>query len=145
MEELKNQINKLVELIGFTDFKVEAVPPSRLIAITINDSYISPERLPELVSNFNRLARLIAKKLDIGPIIIDINNYRKERERLIIEIAKAAARRVLTTKDPISLPAMNGYERRLIHTELSANPLIKTESVGEGRDRFVVVKIIEIS
>jgi predicted RNA-binding protein Jag len=142
MEELQNKIKNLIELMGFTDFTIEAPTSTNLIVININDGYISPDRLPGLVANFNSLVRLMAKKLNIGPVMVDINNYRKERERLIIEIAKAAARRVLATKESISLPVMNAYERRLVHAELSAHPDIKTESVGEGRGRYVVVKII---
>jgi predicted RNA-binding protein Jag len=37
---------------------------------------------------------------------------------------------------------MNAYERRLIHAELAARPDVKTESLGEGRGRYVVVKPI---
>ncbi len=71
---------------------------------------------------------------------IDINNYRKERERLILELAKAAAQKAVTTKQAVLLPAMNPYERRLIHVELSIRPDVKTESVGEGRERGVSIK-----
>ena len=80
--------------------------------------------------------------MGIEPVVVDVNNYRRERERLIIELAKAAARRAIATKESVNLPAMNAYERRLIHAELSMRPDVATESVGEGKDRFVVVKAI---
>ena len=73
---------------------------------------------------------------------VDINNYQAERERIIQELAKAAARKVIATKIELPLPAMNAYERRLIHTELATHPDIKTESDGVGRERHVVVKLV---
>mgnify|MGYP001613694030 FL=1 len=86
------------------------------------------------------LARMVAKKNGVENIFIDINNYRKERENIIVELAKASARKALLAKEEIKLPPMNAYERRLIHVELSTRPDVKTESMGEGRERYVVVK-----
>jgi predicted RNA-binding protein Jag len=35
---------------------------------------------------------------------------------------------------------MNSYERRIVHVELAIHPNVKTESVGEGRERYIVIK-----
>jgi spoIIIJ-associated protein len=35
---------------------------------------------------------------------------------------------------------MSPYERRLAHMALSENEKIKTESIGEGEDRRIVIK-----
>ena len=35
---------------------------------------------------------------------------------------------------------MSTYERRIVHMELSKNPQVFTESVGEGEERKIVVK-----
>ena len=98
--------------------------------------------LPALVEHFNLIAQLIAKKQNEPTFFIDINNYRLERERLITELAKAAARKVAATKEPISLPAMNAYERRLVHMALASHPDVKTESVGFAKERYVVIKMV---
>ena len=142
MENLKEQLSKLVELMGFNSSQLEVTEETRLLSITIEDEFLNTTRLPSVVLNLNRIARLMAKKMGIEPVVVDVNNYRRERERLIVELAKAAARRAVATGEPVSLPAMNAYERRLIHAELSMRPDVATESVGEGKDRFVVVKAI---
>jgi spoIIIJ-associated protein len=143
MKELEQIISELVGKMGFSDYKVEAHPDGRVLTVMIYDGFITTERLPRLVTNMNKIGRLIAKRLDMGPIIIDVNNYRKERERLIIELAKAAARKAVVGKERVELPPMNSYERRLVHAELSMRPDIETESTGEGKDRRVTVFIIE--
>ena len=37
---------------------------------------------------------------------------------------------------------MNAYERRLVHVEISTHPDLRTESVGVGKDRHIVIQLI---
>ena len=89
------------------------------------------------------MAKVIAQKNNIESIFVDVNNYRKKREGLILELARAAARKSVAEKKEISLPPMNAYERRLVHVDLASRPDIKTESSGEGSSRCIVIKPIE--
>lgn len=142
MEEFTNHLKELVSLMGFGEAVFEEGTSHELVSIIINDSFLTPERVPDLVLNLNRVSRLIAKRLGVNPLIVDVNNYRKERENLIVELARAAARKAVAAKESVSLPTMNAYERRLVHTELAMRPDVTTESVGEGRDRYVIVKVV---
>ena len=144
MENLKEQLNKLVGLMGFTNFSIEIDSGNKVISLTLEAPTLTPERLPSLVLNLNRVIRLLAKKHDVYPVLVDVNGYRKERERLILELARAAARRAVATKEAVNLPAMNAYERRIIHAELSVRPDVTTESVGNDKDRYVVVRASNI-
>lgn len=126
--------------MGFEDFNAIQETESRKISVFINENGFLESRLPSLVSHIDYIAKLIARKDNLPSVIVDINNYRKDRENIILELAKAAARRALTTKESIDLPPMNAYERRLIHVELSMRPDVSTESVGEGETRHVIVK-----
>lgn len=141
MNEIHVKITKLIELMGFDDFRVESDASFRKISIVINDSVVRDRHLPTLVLNLDRIVRLIAKQADHDPIVIDVNNYRREREDLIVKLAKAAARKATLEKTDVSLPIMNAYERRLVHTELAMRPDVKTESVGT-LSRYVIVKPI---
>jgi spoIIIJ-associated protein len=97
--------------------------------------------LPSLVKDLEHIVKLIAKNLKIDKVNIDVNNYKREREHIIVELAKAAARKVLLEKKEIILPPMNSYERRIVHVELATRPDVKTESIGEGSERHIVVKL----
>lgn len=143
MEKLIQHLKELVSLMGFNDVVFEATDNPQLTSIIINDPFLTPERVPDLVINLNRVARLVAKQLQLDPLVVDVNNYRRERENLIIELARAAARKAVAAKESVPLPTMNAYERRLVHTELSMRPDVTTESVGEGKNRYVIVKIVE--
>lgn len=142
MEEIKQTIQKTLELIGFSEVSVDVDAVNKKVIVFINEGEWLKQWLPSFVSDVERVANLIGKKQNISPIFVDINNYRKERENLIVEIAKAAARKATVSKEEVKLPAMNSYERRLVHTELSTRPDVKSESAGEGKERCVVVKPI---
>src|ERR1700680_3223342 len=119
MEYWEPFLKNLVERMGFGDFKAEVDEAHRSASIVI---YEQPagfrEHIPLFVESMNHLAQVIAQKRGEAPMFIDVNNKRKEREKLLSELARAAARKAVATKEPVSLPAMNSYERRLIHVEL---------------------------
>lgn len=129
--------------MGFDDYKLDVDAEHHHARLFIyNDPGLIKENLPVIVENFNLLLQLLARKRGEQPIFLDVNNYRSERENLIIELVRAAARKVVATKKEMPLPVMNSYERRLAHLELAHHPDVFTESVGKGKGRYVVVKPI---
>lgn len=138
---MKTIIEQLVTKMGFTDYSVSFDSESNRFSILINENFFE-RALPDFVMDLNQVVKLIAKKNDMEPVVVDINNYRKQRHDLILELARAAARKAIANKQEISLPPMNAFERRLIHMELAGRPDLKTESIGEGKERSVIVKPI---
>ena len=129
--------------MGFSDYRLEIADDGNRNALFIYESEsLVKENLPNLVESLNHILQMVAKKNDAKPIFLDVNNYRQERETLIAELARAAAKKVLTTKQEVSLPAMNSYERRLVHVELAIHPEVTTESIGEGKERYIIIKLI---
>jgi len=136
-------IKQLLESLGFSDYKLEIDAEHHHGSVFIHDdSRLVKENLPLIVESVNHLLQLFARKENAQPIFLDINNYRKEREQLIVELARATARKAVATKTEIPLPVMNSYERRLAHMELAAHPEVTTESVGKGKGRYVIIKPI---
>lgn len=143
MENWEPLIKKIIELMGFGDYRVEVKPDQRRSSVYIYDSEpLIKENLPTIVESMSHFLQMVARKNEWPPVILDVNNYRQERERLITELARAAAKKASQTKQEVYLPSMNSYERRIVHVELAVHPEVKTESVGEARERHVVVKPI---
>lgn len=140
MENIQLTVQKLLELAGFNDCSIQADSENRKLAVFVNEGEWFKKILPNFVNDMDHVIRLVAKKSNAENVFIDVNNYRREREGLIIELAKAAARKALLTKSEVELPSMNAYERRLIHVELATHPDVKTESIGIGKERRVIVK-----
>jgi spoIIIJ-associated protein len=93
------------------------------------------------------LARILVRKKteQRSNFILDINSYRQEKNRSILLLAREMAQQVLREKRAVVLRPMSPYERRIVHLELSQNLQIKTESVGEGENRKVVIKPAELA
>jgi spoIIIJ-associated protein len=70
---------------------------------------------------------------------IDVADYKKQHAHRLEETAEAWVRQVKRTGQPMGLRPMNAADRRIIHRMANDNGL-ETESVGEGRDRHVVLK-----
>lgn len=77
-------------------------------------------------------------------IILDVENYKEKRNKNLEYLAKKIAKEVKETKVETKLDSMNSYERRIIHSVLSDNKYVYTESVGEEPNRCVVVKPKEL-
>jgi spoIIIJ-associated protein len=95
----------------------------------------------ETLRALQTMTNLLASRR-IGPdqrVIVDVERYRQRRENTVREIAYRAARQVKVTGDPITLDAMQPFERRAIHLALEADPDVTTVSIGEEPDRRVVV------
>lgn len=143
METWEQIIKKLLDGMGFADYKLDIAEDGSRNSLFIyeNENFIR-ENLASIVEAMNHLLQMIAKKNEAKPIFLDINNYRHEREGLIAELARAAAKKAASTKQDVALPAMNSYERRIVHVELAVHPNVRTESIGEGKERYIVIKPI---
>ncbi|MDD5455451.1 MAG: KH domain-containing protein [Candidatus Margulisbacteria bacterium] len=70
---------------------------------------------------------------------LDANNYREKRTNSITNMALEAAQKAIAENREILMPAMNAWERRIVHTTLMENGKVKTESIGREQDRKVIV------
>lgn len=71
---------------------------------------------------------------------VDVNGYREDQRQSIIDLAHEVANKVTQEKKSVVLRPMNAYERRIVHVELAKMTDIRTESMGEGEERKVVIK-----
>ena len=144
LEQWEQFIKELFVRMGMAEARLEVDPDGRRISVFINDEYVPiKQSIMEIVGAVNYIVQLVARREGWEQVFVDVNNYRRERERIILDLARAAAKKAQMTKQEVSLPAMNAYERRLVHVELAMRPDVKTESVGGGKERYVVIKPLE--
>jgi len=141
MEKIKETIEKLIDSLKFQKAELTFDDEHRRITLIIDDR-IANDRMDMILPSLDHIFGLIFRKHGERPYVLDINYYRRERERLIEELARAAAKKAVLTKNDVELPAMNAYERRIVHMEIKTHPDLLTESTGMGKERRVVVKRI---
>lgn len=73
-------------------------------------------------------------------INVDISNYRFAKLKHLDHELENIVKEVLTSKMDIYLDPMNSYERRYVHNLVNKYENVKTESIGEGLERRVVIK-----
>jgi len=88
------------------------------------------------------ILRLLARRQteEKFKFLADVNRYLQAKTDSLSELAIESAKQVIRDKKPVVLRPMSAYERRLVHLELAGNENVKTESIGEGEDRKVVIR-----
>ncbi|MCI0502989.1 MAG: protein jag [Fusobacteria bacterium] len=89
------------------------------------------------------LVNIAANKKDEANLkfLIDIEDFRKKREKTLINLANKLARQVKESGNKVVLEPMNPLERKIIHTALQKFPDIDTSSEGEEGQRHIVISL----
>lgn len=147
LEKAKKTTTDLLTIAGFTDLRTEIkIDPieKSFICLSVHSSQdvsFLIGRGGGVLNDLQTVLNVIFKNQGIGPfILVDINDYRKERILYLKDIAVRIARKVDQTKQAEALDPMPFYERKIIHSELSSRPDVITESQDRGPDRHVVIK-----
>ncbi len=76
--------------------------------------------------------------------VVDVNNYQGKKTEELKSKAAMLAERARYFKSDVEMSPMTPYERMIIHSIFSNTKDIKTESMGEGKNRRVVIKYIAL-
>lgn len=112
------------------------------VVLETNDSGIVIGYHGEILEALQIIASLcVSKKLDnFVHVSIEVGDYKKNRMDVLKSLAMQTKDRVLEEKKEFSLPNLKPWERRTIHMLLQEDPEVVSESIGEGRDRTLVIK-----
>lgn len=84
---------------------------------------------------------ILSKKLgEFKRVSIEVGDYKKNRSEYLTNLAMETKERVLSTSKEIYLPDLKSWERRIVHMLLQDDKEVLSESIGEGKDRVLVVK-----
>ncbi|MFC1625570.1 protein jag [Patescibacteria group bacterium] len=73
-------------------------------------------------------------------VLVNVGDYKEKEEAYLNGLATSAAKRAIETKEPQNLYNLTSAQRRIIHMTLSTDKEIVTESQGEGKERYLVIK-----
>ena len=92
------------------------------------------------------LQLMVGRLVDQDPqyrVLVDVGGYRKDRDAKIEDFALQKADDVRILGEEMEMEPMSPADRRVVHMALAQFDDIETESVGEGRDRRVVIKPVK--
>jgi len=149
-EDIINSMKKTIEDIGnLMNIRIETEIELKeneynITLISDNNSILIGKDGKTLNSMQSIIRQSIKNKINLNiKINIDVANYKLNRMRNIESEVKHIANEVKSSKIEASLDPMNSYERRLVHSIVDEFENLTTESIGEGRERHVVIKYIE--
>ncbi|MBO6047626.1 MAG: Jag N-terminal domain-containing protein [Erysipelotrichaceae bacterium] len=76
-------------------------------------------------------------------ISVDINGYKESRYRKVAAMSKRLGRQVQRTKVAVKLDPMPADERKVMHQTIAEMSHLKTESQGEGKNRFITISYVD--
>lgn len=116
-----------------------------VIELTVPSSHLNGFLIGQRGETLRSLQFLIATTLknrgaELSRVNLDIADYKRHRYDRLEEQAKEWIEQVLSTGQPVDLPAMNAAERRVIHRLISDYSEVTSHSEGEGRDRHIILE-----
>lgn len=147
MNKAQKITEALLEKLGVANASVNAAEENGVwkISISSEDEHTLVGRDGERFEAFSHLLkRMLAKELgEETRIIVDVNQLRAKQEEALKGKAGIIADRARAFKRDVEMEPMTSYERMVVHSHLEGAPNIKTESVGEGKSRRLIVKYVE--
>lgn len=111
-----------------------SIPSTHLNGFLIGQRGDTLRSLQFLVSNALR-----NNDYEYHRVNIDVADYKKQRAERLAEMAEEWINQVKGSGEDMSLKPMNAADRRIVH-KVASEAGLATESVGEGRDRHIVLK-----
>lgn len=144
MEEKVSEIlENILSLLGLEgSFEVEEKDEGVFVSIDTADPGILIGRQGETLSSLQHLLNLAAGRHfgeESKRVIVDVSAWRKSKEEELAHKARGWAEKVLETKEPMELLPMPSWQRRIVHITIEGTAGVKSESVGEGPDRHLVI------
>lgn len=143
---IKQEAEALLSKIVDT-FEVEVTEDHGLYHVLIKADDEAPVvigRHGETIKAIQKLLEIIAYKTTGSSVelMVNVNDYREKQQERLGEIAARAAQKVMDYKSPSYVRGLSSYERKVVHEYITTNyPELMSESIGEGRDRRLVVKM----
>lgn len=145
VEYAEGYIRDVIHALGM-DVSLKSLYQNDVIKVLIetNHNSLLIGRNGETLQALNELTKLAvsAKFKKKIRILLDIGEYKDKKYSRVVYGAKKLAHEVQKTHIDVKLDPMTPDERKKVHNALSSFRNIKTESVGDGKDRAIVIKYI---
>lgn len=155
---MENQLSEILDnLLGMLllegSYDIEETETSFLVSIETKDAGrligARGESLDALQLLVNQMiAKKVGKEGSVSGategfkrVVVDVEGWRKQKEEELVKSTQAWGKQVLENGQPVELEPQSPWQRRIVHMTISEMQGLSSESVGEGRDRHIVIRI----
>lgn len=144
LEKIKKIIKELLDLIGIkAKVNIALNEDIYQIQIETDEPGILIGYHGETIRALQKIVAMIAFRQlkEWQRIVVNVGDYQERRKETLEKMAMAAAQKARFSQQSQPLPPMPSSERRIIHLTLTGQTDIETISEGEGRNRYVIVRL----
>ncbi|MGM0381364.1 MAG: RNA-binding cell elongation regulator Jag/EloR [bacterium] len=143
-EVVRNLLTDMLDILGLEKYELEIDIDEQYYRINIH----TPEQFQEIIGpegeTLNALQSLVAEQIhQFGAenieVIVDVGEYRSQRKEELKKHVTLIANQALEKEQEIELEPMIKTERQIIHSVIDTIEGVKSHSIGEGKNRRVVV------
>jgi spoIIIJ-associated protein len=142
VKEAKRYLTSVLEKMGI-DAQISENRTGKIVTFQLTGDKMAVliGKRGQTLNSLQYLTQLVANRYSTYylQIVIDAENYRNRRKDTLNQLASRLAQQAVRTSKNISLEPMPSYERKIIHAALSKFNEIKTYSVGEEPNRYLVI------
>lgn len=141
---IKKEVEKLLKQIGVsTEVGVEEQEEGFTVTLDAGeDNALLIGKHGNTLASLELVVTLIVtnKLGEFKRVTIEVGSYRAEREEYLHELADKLKEEVITSGYEKSVRGLKPWERRFLHMYLQDDQNVTTESVGEDRERTLIIK-----
>lgn len=152
MDESHQFATKFLEdLVAFFGLNVSIESKSNedgVLELSIPTTHLNGFLIGQRGENLRSIQYLVnhavrAKGYEELHVSVDVADYKAQRADRLEKEAEGWIAEVKSSKQPYECKPMSSYDRRIVHQLASNTEGVKSESVGEGRDRHIVISPTE--
>jgi len=139
----KKYLEDLLSFFGLnTD--VHATSEDDVIELEVPSTHLNGFLIGQRGENMRSIQFLVSNALknqgfEYTRVNVDVAEYKKQRAQRLAKTAEEWVKKVKDSGETMELQPMNAADRRTVH-KLAAEWGLISESIGEGRDRRIVLK-----
>lgn len=141
--KIKEVTEKLLSMLGVgATVEVNSTEDINEVVLQTEESGMLIGYHGETLEALQTIISLLASR-ELGEFVrvsVEIGEYKKNRVEYLKHVVEQAKEQALSQNTPVSLPDLKSWERRIVHTMLTDDKEVTTESIGEGRDRVLTIK-----
>jgi len=144
MQYAKKFTEDLLSFFGLNADVTVSSSDDEVIEVDVPSTNLNGFLIGQRGENMRSLQFLVSTALknngyEFNRVNIDVADYKRQRADRLKVKAEDWMKQVQANGEPMELRSMNAADRRIIH-KLAAEYELVSESVGEGRERHIVLK-----
>ncbi len=145
---IKNEAEELLKkMIDDFELTAEEDTENQIYQLTVKTN----DEASTIIGRHGETIRAIQKILEVilykkigepARVLLNVNDYREKQKERLEQLAGELAEKTQSVQRPTHYRGLSSYERRIVHEYITKGyPDLTTFSVGEGRDRHLVIDL----